>query len=77
MKGLLNDSMVFSFGWGFPGSSVVKSLPANIGNVDSIPVLGRSPGRGNGNPLKYSCLENPMGMVTWQATVHGIAKKQT
>ena len=45
---------------GFPGGSVVKNLPANAGEVGSVPGLGRSPGEGNGNPLKYSCLENPM-----------------
>ena len=46
--------------WGFPGSSVVKNPPANVGNAGSIPGLGRAPGEGNGNPLQYSCLENPM-----------------
>ena len=44
------------------------------GDSDSIPGLGRSPGEGNGNPLQYFCLENPMGRATWQATVHGVAK---
>ena len=46
--------------WDFPGGSVVKNLPANAGDVNSIPGLGRSSGGGNGNPLQYSCLENPM-----------------
>ena len=45
---------------GFPGGSVVKNPPANVGDVGSIPGLGRSPGGGNSNPLQYSCLENPM-----------------
>ena len=45
---------------GFSGGSVVKNLPANEGDVGSIPRSGRSPGEGNGNPLQYSCLENPM-----------------
>ena len=45
--------------WGFPGSSVVKNPPANVGNAGSIPGLGRAPGEGNGDPLQYSCLENP------------------
>ena len=45
---------------GFPGSAVVKNLPANAGDPDSIPGLGRSFGGGTGNPLQYSCLENPM-----------------
>ena len=44
---------------GFPGDSVVKNLPANLGDVGSIPVLARSPGAGNDNLLQYSCLENP------------------
>ena len=45
---------------GCPGGSVVKNLPASAEDVGSIPASGRSPGRGNGNPLQYSCLENPM-----------------
>ena len=45
---------------GFPGGSVVKNLPANVVDVGSIPRSGRSPGEGNGNPLRYSCLGNPM-----------------
>ena len=45
---------------GFPGDSVVKNLPANAGDAVSIPGSGRSPGEGNGNSLKYSCLGNPM-----------------
>ena len=59
---------------------VVKNLPANAGDVrdlDSIPGLGRSPGEGNGNPLQYSCLENPTDRSAWQATVHGVPKSQT
>ena len=44
---------------GFPGGSVVKNLPANAGDMGLIPGLGRSPGGGNGNPLQYSCLDNP------------------
>ena len=44
---------------GFPGVSVVKNLPANAGDMGSIPGSGKSPEEGNGNPLQYSCLENP------------------
>ena len=62
---------------GFPGGSVVKNLPANAGDVGSIPGLGRSPGEGNGNPLQFSCLENPMDGGIWQAIVHGIAESDT
>ena len=58
----------------------VKDLPANaedIRDMGSIPGLGNSPGGGNGNPLQYSCLENPMDRGAWWATVHGVAKSQT
>ena len=59
---------------------VVKNLPTNAGDVrdvGSVPGLGRSPGEGNGNPLQYSCLENPMDRGGWQAMVHGATKSQT
>ena len=46
--------------WGFPGGSDVKASAPNVGDLSSIPGSGRSPGEGNGNPLQYSCLENPM-----------------
>ena len=59
---------------GFAGVSVVKNPPANAGNVGSIPELGRSPGEGNGNPLQYSCLGNPMDRGAGWATVHGVIK---
>ena len=59
---------------------VVKNLPTNAGNtrvVGLIPGLGRCPGEGNGNPLQFSCLENPMdGGASW-ATVHGVTKSRT
>ena len=56
---------------------VVKNLPANEGDIrdrGSIPELGRSSGGGHGNPLQYSCLENPMDRGAWRATIHGVAK---
>ena len=56
---------------------MVKNLPANAGNVGSIPGLGRSPGEGTGNLLQYSCLENPMDRGAWWATVHRVIKSQT
>ena len=62
---------------GFPGGSVVKNPPVNAGDVSSIPESGRSPGEGNGNPLQYSCLDNPMDRGAWQATVHGVTKNRT
>ena len=55
----------------------MKSLPANAGDTGSIPGLGRSSGEGKGNPLQYSCLENPMDRGTWQAIDYGVAKSQT
>ena len=61
----------------FPGGSEVKASACNVGDLGSIPGLGRSPGEGKGNPLQYSCLENPMDRGAWWATVHGVAKSQT
>ena len=64
---------------GLPGGSVVKNLPANeedIGDVGSIPGLGRSPGEGNGTPLQYFYLENAVDKGAWQATVRRIANSQ-
>ena len=59
---------------GFPGGSVVKNSPANAGDAGSILGSGISPGEGNGNPLHYSYLGNPMDRGAWQATVHGVAR---
>ena len=59
---------------------MIKNLAANAGDirdVGSVPELGRSPGEGHGNPLQYSCLENPMDRGAWWATVHKVAKSQT
>ena len=61
----------------FPGGSEVKASACNVGDLDLIPGLGRSPGEGNGNPLQYSCLENPMDGGAWWAIVHGVAKNWT
>ena len=66
--------------WASQVALVVKNPPANAGDVrdvGSIPGLGRSPGEGNGSPLQYSCLENPMDRGGWEAMVHGVAKSQT
>ena len=60
-----------------PGSSVVKASACNAGDPGLIPGLGRSPGEGNGNPLQYSCLENPMDGRAWWAIVHGVTKSRT
>ena len=63
-----------------PGGTSGKKLPANAGGVrdaGSISGLERSPGRGHGSKLHYSCLENPMDRRVWLATVHGVTKSQT
>ena len=71
---------------GFPGSSDCKEssckkkkkkkkTACNVGDPSSIPGLGNSPGGGNGNPLQYSCLENPMDRGAWRAPVHGVHKE--
>ena len=57
---------------GFPGASVVENTPASAGDVGLIPGLARPSGEGNGKPLQYSCLENPMNRGPWRATVHGV-----
>ena len=61
----------------FPGGSDGKTSAYNAGDPGSIPGSGRSPGEGNGNPLQYSCLENPMDGGARQATVLGVAKNRT
>ena len=69
--------LLLSLIWGFPGSSGVKNPPANEGDTGSIPGWGRSPRKGNGNPLQYSCLENSMDRGAWWATAHGVTQSQT
>ena len=59
--------MYLFFGGGFPGGSDSKDSACNAGDLGSIPALGRSPGEGNGYPLQYSCLENPMDRGAWWA----------
>ena len=66
--------------WSIQVVIVVKNLSASAGDVRDmslIPGLGRSSGEGHGNPLQYSCLENPVDRETWLATVHGVTKSQT
>jgi len=62
---------------GFPGDSDSKESASKPGDLYLIPGLGRSPGGGHGNPLQYSCLENPMDGGTWWATINGVTKSQT
>ena len=61
----------------FPGGSAGKKSACNAEDLGLIPGSGRSPGEGNGAPLQYSCLENPMDWGAWWATVHGVAKSRT
>ena len=80
-----NPSSNFGGTWGksvlgFPDGTVIKNPSANAGDardVDSVPGLGRSPAGRNGNPLQYSCLENPTDRGAWLAIVHWVAKSQT
>ena len=62
---------------GFPGGSAGKESTCNVGDLGSIPALGRSLGEGRGNPLQYSCLGNAMNRGAWWAAVYGVAKSQT
>ena len=76
-------SQIFSLSYcvmerqGFLGGAVVKNLPADAGAAGSIPGLRRSPIGGNGHPLQYSCLENPMDRGAWWAVVHRVSKSWT
>ena len=63
-----------SFPASYPGGSNGKESACNAEDLRSIPGSGRPPGGGNGNPLQYSCLENPMDRVAWQVTVHKVAE---
>ena len=56
---------------------MVKSLPANVEDMGSIPGLGKCPGEGNSSPLQYSCLGNPMDRGAWWVTIHGVAELNT
>ena len=69
LKGTYKDYL------GFPIGSVAKNLPANTGDIGSVPGLGKSPGEGNDNPLQYSCLGNLMDRGAWKDTVHGVVKE--
>ena len=73
----LSDGTELRILWGFPGGASGKEPACQCRRLkrhSSIPGLGKSPGEGNGNPLQYSCLENPMYRGAWQATVHGVAR---
>jgi len=63
--------------WGLPCGSDGKESTCNAGDPCSIPGWGRPPGEGNGNPLQYACLGNPMDKGVWQSAFHGVTKSQT
>ena len=65
------------FTLGFTGGSDGKESTCHVGDLGSIPGLGRSPGGGHGNPLQYSCLESPMDRGAWWVTVHEVTKSHT
>ena len=69
--------MCSNYNKGFPHSSVGKESAYNAGYLGLFPRLGRSCGEGNGNPLQYSCLENPIGREAWRTTVQGVSKSET
>ena len=71
---VLTMSSIF---WSFPGGSHSKASAYNVGDQGSIPGSGRSPGEGNGNTLKHSCLENAIDRGAWWATVHEVAESWT
>ena len=73
----VNVSSAFLIMMVSPVAQMVKQSACNSGDQGSIPVLGRSPGEGNGNPFQYSCLENPMDRGAWWATVHRVAESDT
>ena len=74
MKYSMMKQVGLAFLLAFPHSLVGKESACSAGDLGLIPGSGRSPGEGNGNPLQYSCLENPMDREAWQVTVRGIAE---
>ena len=68
------DTVGYMVNWASQVALVVKNMTANAGKGDSVPRSRRSPGEGNGNPLQYSCPENPMDRRAWRATVRGVAE---
>ena len=79
-KGILELTSFFSLTTDISFISIgsdSKASAYNAGDLGSVPGSGRSPGEGNGNPLQYSCLENPMDGGSWQAAVHGVTRSRT
>ena len=76
-QGITSAQTTDSYIDSFPGGSDGKESACNARDPGSIPGAGKSPGEGNGNPLQYSCLENPMDRGAWKATVQGVTKSWT
>ena len=76
MGPVIFDSLTYNWDdiLGLPGGLDSKESTYNVGDLSSIPGLGRSPGGGHGIPFQYSCLENPMDRGAWWATAHGIPR---
>ena len=74
---MILEQVLHNVGRIFPGGSIVKNLPVNVGDTGLIPGSERSPGEGNGNPPQYSFLGNPMNRGAWWATVLGVQKSWT
>ena len=77
MRIIVISELLYTRYLGFPGGSAVKNLHVHTVGRGLIPGLGRAPGEGNGNPLHYSCLGNPLDRGAWQVIVHVVAKTQT
>ena len=74
---LIMIGFLLTMSLGFPGGASGKESSCNAGDTGLIPGSRRSPGEGHGDPLQYSCLENPMDRGAWRAIVHGVEKSQT
>ena len=74
---MLRTALTYTLSWSYPSDLVIKNPPANAGDTGWIPGSERTPGEGNGNPLQYFCLGNPMDRGAWQATVHAVARSRT
>ena len=77
LKSFLVSQLRTEASWAFPGDSDGRESTCNAGNRSSIPGSGRPLGGGNGNPLQYSCLENPMDRGAWWAAIHGAAIQES
>ena len=77
LSALLDEGCSYLLPGAFPHGSDIKESACNVGDPGSIPGSGRAPGEGNGHPLQYSCLENPIDRGVWWGTIHGVTKSRT